>query len=444
VNVAKQVAILMNELRSMIDQREKELLEAIEKQRKEQEKNLSAKREALDFLLESMNHCFEYTNHLLDLGNPVEIASTSQAVLSRLSTLLSCPVASQTTSKKPVLQLIETMEKEKKQEIQTVLSSLGHVIVFGPLSPQEESEEQKLNSLSSSFSLETPSSPILVRDYSAMGGVVRKIGRSGNGDLQFDLPAGMAIDQMGRIFVADVDNNRIQCLNPEGNFFFKFGSKGVGKGEFDWPNDIAFDPKNQRIYVADTLNHRIQAFDLEGTFIFAFGCVGKGKGQFNLPSGITTDKAGNIYVADRNNHRVQVFNDRGSFVRQIGAEGKRPGELKNPWGIGILSNGDVAVAEALSEGNQRLSIFTPKGRFQRFLGDEKLKDPLWLCIDPQDNILVVENGNRSLVVLSKEGRKLKQIGQGTFERAWGVVINQKGEIFVSGKGMDHQHHIFVF
>jgi len=421
LNAANQVTLLMSELRSVIDQREKELLESIENHRKEQEKRLPIEKEELEYLIESMRHCFEYTSHLLDHGSPIELVSTSQAVLSRLSTLLSSFIAPSPHAQEPSVQLVGT----KEEEVLSILSSIGRVVALRPFSSQ------------SSFAR------LFTRDYSRVEKVVRQIGSYGKGDLQFDWPSGMAIDDKGRIFLADSDNHRIQCLTSQGNFLFKFGSEGKGNREFRLPRDVTFDSKNQRILVADTLNHRIQVFDFEGSFLFSFGSEGKQDGKFDRPFGIATDFAGNIFVSDKNNHRVQVFDEQGKFMRKFGSEGRAQGELQSPFGIGILSNGDVVVVE-YKGGNQRLSIFNSQGKFIRFIG-EKIKRPHWLFIDSHDNILVAENGTSSSVfVLSKEGDVLKQFGSGCFTRAWGVVMNQNGEIFVSGTAKNSQHGIWVF
>jgi len=258
----------------------------------------------------------------------------------------------------------------------------------------------------------------------------------------------MTIDEKDTICVADRSNHRIQCFDSEGNFLLKFGIEGTGKGEFKFPTDVAFDSKNQRILVVDKKNHRIQAFNPRGTFLFTFGTKGEGNGEFNEPWGIATDQAGSIFVSDTNNHRVQVFDEKGNFLRKFGSYGSGQGELMWPIGIGVLSNGGVAVAELLARegGNKRLSVFNAQGQFIQFIGEGKLKNPLWLFIDSSDNILVADNfgGNESLLIFSKEGILLKQIGQGCFNDAWGAVMNRKGDTFASGRGKDGQHRIFVF
>ena len=102
-------------------------------------------------------------------------------------------------------------------------------------------------------------------------------GEKGTGDGQFDEPrgkfdhtlyirvayalsttfAGVAIDDMGNIIVADTQNNRVQVFDAEGKFLRKFGSRGSGFGQFDQPWGVAID-KQGHIVVSDMKNCRIQ------------------------------------------------------------------------------------------------------------------------------------------------------------------------------------------
>ena len=43
------------------------------------------------------------------------------------------------------------------------------------------------------------------------------------------------------MYVADYGNNRIQKFDSNGNFITKWGSKGTGDGQFDYPTGIAVD-----------------------------------------------------------------------------------------------------------------------------------------------------------------------------------------------------------
>ena len=87
----------------------------------------------------------------------------------------------------------------------------------------------------------------------------------------------------------------------------KWGSKGIGDGEFNGPAGLSID-RNDNIYVTDKNNNRIQVFTADGTFLTKFGSQGNGTGQFILPEGIGVDmKTGLVYVADTGNYRIQVF-----------------------------------------------------------------------------------------------------------------------------------------
>ena len=82
----------------------------------------------------------------------------------------------------------------------------------------------------------------------------------------------------------------------------------IDDGEFNFPQDIAFDPAGTKVYVADRNNHRIQVFDSENNHQMTFGEKGVDDGEFDIPSAITVNPTdGTIYVADTHNHRIQVF-----------------------------------------------------------------------------------------------------------------------------------------
>ncbi|MEJ0021441.1 MAG: 6-bladed beta-propeller [Candidatus Doudnabacteria bacterium] len=118
------------------------------------------------------------------------------------------------------------------------------------------------------------------------------------------------------------------------------GSEGGGYGQFIDPQGIAIDSSNN-IYVANIQNNRIEKFDPSGNLLLTFGwgvqdgttnafqiCTsgcqsgipGSGDGQFAVPLGITMDHSGNIYVADANNGRIQKFTT-GSSAWNLDSQG---------------------------------------------------------------------------------------------------------------------------
>lgn len=98
------------------------------------------------------------------------------------------------------------------------------------------------------------------------------------GDGELSYPVGVAFDITERnIIVADRDNHRLLVYNIKtGKMIRKIGRKGVGEGQFDGPSGIFVDGEG-RIIVADWNNHRIQVFSSEGLFLFKFGDTVKNK-----------------------------------------------------------------------------------------------------------------------------------------------------------------------
>ena len=98
---------------------------------------------------------------------------------------------------------------------------------------------------------------------------------SGNG--QFNVPAGVAVDHAGNVYVADSGNNRIQKFDSIGKFIATWGSSGSGNGQFSGIGGVALDSAGN-VYVADQGNNRIQKFDSIGKFIATWGSSGSGNG----------------------------------------------------------------------------------------------------------------------------------------------------------------------
>jgi len=84
---------------------------------------------------------------------------------------------------------------------------------------------------------------------------------------QFDLPAGVAVDTSGNIYVADESNHRIREITPTGvvSTFAGSGTAGFAEGaantaQFNDLTDVAVDSSGN-LYVADTGNHRIRQIE---------------------------------------------------------------------------------------------------------------------------------------------------------------------------------------
>jgi DNA-binding beta-propeller fold protein YncE len=80
-------------------------------------------------------------------------------------------------------------------------------------------------------------------------------------------------------------------------------------------------------------------------FIGKWGSAGIGDGQFSSPFGITMDLFGNIFVSEETNHRVQKFDSNGTHLITWDKEDGANGEFQHPIGVVTDSSGKVFVVD---------------------------------------------------------------------------------------------------
>jgi sugar lactone lactonase YvrE len=116
---------------------------------------------------------------------------------------------------------------------------------------------------------------------------------------------GLAVDGAGNVYAAEQYN--IRKTTASGVELARWGGGiGNGPGQLASPSALTLDAVG-RIYVADTYNHRVQVFSPDGTLLMMWGTFGSGPGQMNNPAGIVVGPDGRVYVADTRNNRIQVF-----------------------------------------------------------------------------------------------------------------------------------------
>ena len=133
--------------------------------------------------------------------------------------------------------------------------------------------------------------------FSADGKLLMTLGKPGvfgDGPDVFNRPSDVLVAPNGDIFVADghggASNNRIVKFSRDGRYLTSWGRKGSAPGEFDLPHSLAMDSRG-RLFVADLNNFRVQAFTQDGAFLFEWK-------QFGMPGGLFIDRADLLYVAD--------------------------------------------------------------------------------------------------------------------------------------------------
>lgn len=134
------------------------------------------------------------------------------------------------------------------------------------------------------------------------GQVFRRIG-----DIQY--PHGIAVDEKNRkLYISDAGRVSVKVfsLDKQDNqpvAVIKEFSPGKA---FSMVRGLAVD-KLGRLYVADTIVDAVRVFDQAGRYLFSFGHQGFRDGEFKYPDQIFVDNLNRIYLTDLGNARVQVW-----------------------------------------------------------------------------------------------------------------------------------------
>jgi len=166
-------------------------------------------------------------------------------------------------------------------------------------------------------------------------------------------PAGLTYSPTNDLlYASDAGAHSVIALDRTGAEMFRFGSRGTGEGQFNYPSQIAC--AGETLVVADTLNFRIQRFDLDGNFLGMFGRPGDAAGDLSLPKGVAVDGAGHIWVVDAHFENLQAFTPEGRLLLALGQEGTGPGEFWLPAGVFVDGRQRMWVADS---GNHRVQVF---------------------------------------------------------------------------------------
>ncbi|HJW90101.1 MAG TPA: NHL repeat-containing protein [Anaerolineales bacterium] len=245
---------------------------------------------------------------------------------------------------------------------------------------------------------------------------------SGTENDRFDNPQGLAFDAVGKLYVSDTNNHRIQVFDVSGGtpvYESTIGETGVPHADntgFNQPWKIAFDASN-RLYVYDHGNFRVQRCEFAGawncsTYFGETGVPGDDLAHLgDYPAGLWV-QGGDIYIADAGNQRVLKCNPAGTcglFAGVTDETGSDNAHFNFPVDVAVDSLGTVYVSD---QDNQRVQKFSSAGAYQGTIGvtrvpyvpdEERLNTPMGIALGKDGSIYTTENRGFRLVKLDAEG-----------------------------------------
>jgi sugar lactone lactonase YvrE len=187
---------------------------------------------------------------------------------------------------------------------------------------------------------------------------------------------GMVIDSGGTIFITDAGSHSVRRIDyvsgdPSQASAYRLttvagGTSGSLDGtgsaaRFNVPAGIATDGTG-RLYVADVMNHTVRVLTrttnpnamavttLAGSAGLSGTADGTGSAaRFNTPTGITADSARNLYVVDFGSHRARRISPQGQVVTLLGSSAGfsdgASGTLNGPRHIALETTGTLLISD---------------------------------------------------------------------------------------------------
>lgn len=204
----------------------------------------------------------------------------------------------------------------------------------------------------------------------------------------------IAIDSKGQIYLAGgaLNDTKVVVLDSGGSRLREWGSSGTGDGQFRGLLGIAIDADDY-VYVTDSWNHKVQKFETDGTFVLSWGRLGADPGEFSEPKAIACGRNGTVYIGDTGNYRVQMFDSEGAFLGEWGSPGAGAGEFSRISGLAVAASGDVYVSDSSRD---RVQVFSMDGVYRRTFGlpercEGRLHDPVGLAVSMDGRVYVADD-----------------------------------------------------
>jgi sugar lactone lactonase YvrE len=315
-------------------------------------------------------------------------------------------------------------------------------------------------------------------------------GFSGDGgkatEARLNVPAGLAFDKSGNLYIADRNNNRIRKVDTSGTITTIAGTRTAGfsgdgglatQAQLNLPSGVALDGKGN-IFISDRSNNRIRVIDSKGKIRTYAGSGNDGfsgdngpalKASIDRPFGIALDRKGNLYIADRRNNRVRKVNTQGIITTVAGDGGyfmmgdngpAYRASIAGPTGVVVDDQGTLYIAD---RENNRIRAVDSQGMISTVVGtgqqdyngdsevarDTNLHLPFGVALNPDGKLLVVDRSHYrirsidlkrgSVKTIAGNGKKMFAGDGGPATGAslsfpHGIAVDKKGNVLISDKG----------
>ncbi|HEX7448619.1 MAG TPA: DUF4214 domain-containing protein [Pirellulales bacterium] len=254
---------------------------------------------------------------------------------------------------------------------------------------------------------------------------------------ELQMPAGIALDSLGDLFILDFGNNRIREVNHAtgvittvaGNGGLNFSGDGglATDAQLNLPKGIAVDSSGD-VFIASFFGARIREVDHTTgiiTTVAGNGTSGfRGDGspatmaELFFPTSVAVDSLGDLFIADNGNNRIREVDYATRVIGTVAGNGTldfsgdggpaAAAEIAWPQAVAVDSSGDLFIADALNSRVREIShatgvIATVAGcGTAGFSGDDgtataaQLNAPQGVTVNSSGDLFIADSGNNRI------------------------------------------------
>ena len=261
---------------------------------------------------------------------------------------------------------------------------------------------------------------------------------------------GLALDRQGNVYIADPNNHRVRRVNAAGVIqtvagigFPGFSGDGgpAAQARLNAPYGVAADPAGN-VYIADLGNNRVRKVSPDGVISTVVGTGQAGSAgdggtaltaQLNAPRNVTVDGFGGLYISEFSGHRVRLVTPDG-LIQTVagtgtsGAAGENvaatSAQLSYPAGVAVDFTGTLYIADS---SNQRIrKVFAG---VMTTVALPALNTPTGVTGDGLGGIYVADSGNQRILRRTATGAVFPIAGK--FDSARDVAVDPLGNLFIA-------------
>jgi streptogramin lyase len=274
---------------------------------------------------------------------------------------------------------------------------------------------------------------------------------------------------------------RIMVENLAGSGIRCYIDGAAETAQLDGPTSIATnedgkvvftDTGNNIVRVYDPVQRSVTTYKISEKVLYVSGCdkdksgftyavnssAGMSVEELNQPTGIAVDQDGNVIIADRGNHMIRKLTPSGnmSILAGTGDPGYTDGpgleaQFRFPTNVSVDKHGNILVAD---QGNHRIRIISPSGDVSTLAGngvagyadgpglEAQFKGPTDVVMDEEGNAFVADRDNQRIRLITSSGNVTTLAGSGEAGFADGTGTSAKFNQ-PTGVAMDHEGNVIV-